>query len=213
MKTKLFKAALLTWLTAVFFGTVRGQTPAATPAAAPPPIIQPKVIEDPSTRAGWRRYQFGDGPSFSVIMPGQPTASAERASETAVVYLYLVTHDGAIYAAALLRSLGRDMESATETERQSFFRNFIEGFAKGFHESVKKNNPDYELKMADPIKVTAAARNAFQQDMTVGSFQGSAQLVFAGSGAFCVVSFWNAQTAPADREAFFKSFKLTGTPK
>jgi hypothetical protein len=214
-KRKLLRAALLTCLAMSSIAPVRGQAPAATPAAVAPAIIQPKVIEDPSVRAGWRRYQFGDQPSFSVILPSAPEATAERAPGpvAAVVYLYISTTDTGVYAASRLDGLGLNIERGSEVQRQTFFKTYIEGFAKGFQESMKKNNLNYELKLLEPKKVTAAGREAFQQDLNVGPFQGSAQLVFAGSGAFCVLSNWNSQAAAADRDAFFNSFQLIGTPK
>jgi hypothetical protein len=218
MKTKrtLLKAAVLTCLANTYIVTVQGQSPAPTPAAVTPlAVIQPKLVEDPSVRAGWRRYQFGDAPFFSVILPTAPEATAERAggSASAVAYLYISTTDSGIYVASRLDSIGLNIERETESERQKFFRTYIEGFARGFQESMKKENLDYELKLLEPRKVTAAGREAFQQDLTVGPFQGSAQLVFAGTGAFCVLSIWNARAPAADRDAFFHSFQLTGTPK
>lgn len=208
---RLLKAVVLVCFAVACNATVRGQSPAATPAAVKPTAIQPKVIEDPSVPAGWRRYQFGDEPAFSVILPGPPEATAEGMSGAGVVYMYMSVTDTAIYAAVRLTGLGHDMERASETERQTYFRNFIEGFAKGFQESGKKN--DFELKLLDTKKVTAAGREAFQQDLTAGPYQGSAQLVFAGSGAFCVLSFWNPQSPAANGVAFFNSFQLTSAPK
>ncbi|MCM3869245.1 MAG: hypothetical protein ND895_00935 [Pyrinomonadaceae bacterium] len=210
-----FKAAALLCIVVACTEIVEGQSTTPTPAAKPglPAIfaIQPKVIEDPSVRAGWRRYQFGDDPAFSVILPSPPEAIAERTKGDSVVYLYMSVTDTAVYGAARMTGLGVDMERAPETERQGYFRNFIEGFAKGFQESVKKNN--YELNLLDPKKAIAAGREAFQQDLTVGPYQGSAQLVFVGSGAFCVLSIWNPQSPPANGVTFFNSFQLTGTPK
>jgi hypothetical protein len=213
---KLLKGALLLCLPIAYVATVRGQSPAATPAAvAPPAVIQPKIIEDPTVRTGWRRYQFGDQPFFSVILPSAPEATAERAPgpAAAVVHLYISSTNTGVYAASRLDGIGLSIERETETERQRFFRTYIEGFAKGFQASMKKENLNYEFKLLEPKKITVAGREAFQQDLTVGPFQGSAQLVFAGSGAFCVLSIWNPQAPAGDQEAFFRSFQLSGTPK
>jgi len=191
---------------------VSGQTPAPQPAATPIPA---RVVEDPKVPVGWRRYQFGDAPNFSVILPAVPEVSAERAPgvETAVVHLYITSNDNAVYAASRLQGLGINMETASEDVRASFFKNYVEGFSKGFHSSMVKNNINHELKMLTPTKVRAANRDAFQQDFTVGPFTGRAQLTFAGSGAFCIITVWNQRTPAVDRESFFNSFLLTGTPK
>jgi len=208
MKTnlKLFKVLLLMFLAAVCIATTWGQSLPASPGL-PATFIQPKVIEDRSVRAGWQRYQFGVEPPFSVILPVAPDVTAER-NATALVNTYLSNKGSAVYGASRLDGIGRISESATEDERQTFFRNFIEGFARGFQEALKKDNLKYEMKLSEPRKVTAAGHEALQQDLTVGAFQGSAQLVFLGSGAFCVFSIWNPETPAADREAFFNSFQL-----
>jgi hypothetical protein len=121
--------------------------------------------------------------------------------------------DNAVYGAVRLDGIGRNMERATEAERKTFFQSFIEGFVTSFQEGLKKDNLNYEMKLSDPKKVRAAGREAFQQELTVGPLQGSAQLVFVGSGAFCILSIWNPQTPAADHEAFFNSFQLGDIPK
>jgi len=223
-KTKLLAAALLLFAAASHFAGAGAQTPAAPPASRIPPPVAPQptpypatVVADASARAGWRRYQFGDSPAFSVVMPTQPESSAERTpspgAPAMVVHLYISTNDGGVYGAARLDGLPINVERSTEAERRGFFQNFTGGFVNGFQDSLKQNKLDYELKLLDPKKVTAAGYAGFEQDFTVGPFSGRAQLVFAGKGAFCVMSIWN-QTAPAaDREAFFNSFRLAGAPK
>ena len=201
-------------LTAISVSAQATATATPTPRQAVPPVPA-KVIDDASVPSGWRRYQFGESPNFSVIMPAAPEATAERAPgiETAVVNLYIATNDNAVYGASRLQGLGTNMDAVSEDVRASFFKNYIEGFSRGFQGSMKQNNLNYELKMLPPTKVKATNRDAFQQDFTVGPFTGRAQLVFAGSAAFAVLTIWNQRTPTIDRELFFNSFKLTGTPK
>jgi len=191
---------------------VSAQTPAPQPAVTPIPA---RAVEDPKAPAGWRRYQFGEAPIFSVILPSQPEATAEGAPglPTAVVNLYITTNDNAVYAASRLQGLGVNMETAPEAARATFFKNYVEGFTRGFHSSLAQNNITHELKMLPPTKVRAANREAFQQDFTVGPLTGRAQLTFAGTAAFCIITVWNPHTPAVDREAFLNSFQLTGTPK
>lgn len=188
------------------------QTPAPQAAITPIPA---KVIEDPKAPVGWRRYQIGEAPVFSVILPSPPEVSAQRApgAATAVVNLYITSNDNAVYAASRLQGLGVNMETVTEAARAVFFKNYVEGFTKGFHSSLAQNNITHELKMLPPIKVRAANREAFQQDFTVGPLTGRAQLTFAGSAAFCIITIWNPQTPAIDRESFLNSFQLIGPPK
>lgn len=191
---------------------VSAQTPPAQPSVTPIPA---QAINDPNVPTGWRRYQFGDAPLFSVILPAAPEVSAERAPglPTAVVSLYIASNDNAIYGASRLEGLGLNMESVSQGARESFFKNYIEGFGRGFQSSMKQNNIDYELKMLPSTKVKAAGRDAFQQDFTVGPFTGRAQLTFAGSSAFCVLAVSSQRTPALDRESFLNSFQVTETPK
>lgn len=223
-RLKLLTAALLLLAAAPHFDEAGAQTPAAPPASQklPPTMPQPTpypatVVGDASERAGWRRYQFGDSPAFSVVMPAPPGARAERRTSpggsAVVVHVYISTDDGGVYGAARLDGLPSNVERSTEAERQGFFQNFTAGFVKGFQESLKKNDLDYELKLLEPKKVTAAGRDAFEQDFNVGPFQGRSQFVFAGKAAFCVMSIWNQTVPAADREAYFSSFRLAGAPK
>lgn len=181
----------------------------ARPTPTPYPIV---VVDDDSTRPGWRRYQFGTAPVFSVVMPERPQASAERtpSAPDAVVHLYITASEKGVYGASRLDGLPVNMEGVTEAQRETFFRNYVEGFANGFREGLRANNLNYELSLTAPKKVRAAGREAFEQGMTVGPFQGRAQLVFTGNSAFCITAIWTAETPAADYQAFFNSFRLTG---
>lgn len=174
--------------------------------------IPAKAIEDALAPAGWRRYQFGDRPAFSVFLPAAPEVSASVAFDT-TTNLYTTGNSSGVYIAARIDFVQANLEKASEASREKYFQEFFAGFAKGFQESVGKNNPTYELQLLNPKKVmTASGREGYQQDMTVGPFKGQAQLVFVGRSAFCVTSIWNQKTPAAETEAFFKSFKLTASP-
>ncbi|HYN86688.1 MAG TPA: hypothetical protein VER32_15670 [Pyrinomonadaceae bacterium] len=213
-----------TTLTAVLFAAcvaacapdARAQTqptPVGPPAVAQRPTPTPYpivVVADASVRAGWQRYQFGASPAFSVAMPARPEANAERmpTAPDAVVHFYLTASERGVYGASRLDGLALDMDGVTEAQRESFFREYVTGFGEGFRQGLKASNLDYELSFKPSKKVRAAGREAFEQDMTVGPFQGRAQLVFAGHAAYCVVAVWTAETPAADYQAFFDSFRL-----
>jgi hypothetical protein len=197
----------------LMIGAVHAQTP--TPTPIPVTVMPPTVTDDASAPAGWHRYQFGAEPVFSVVLPAAPESTAERVPSlpTAVVQLHISTAASGVFAATRVDGIGRSFENATEAERKAFFGTYIEGFARGFRESLKKNNINSETTFDEPTKATAASRDAFQQDFAVGVLKGRAQLVFAGSGAFCVLAIWPPDSPIAHREAFFNSFQLIGTPK
>ena len=205
---------LLVLLFALTAATSLGQAPVSKPPALPADSIPAKVVVDPNTPAGWQRYQFGERPQFSVILPAAPESSAEQMPDsTTIVNLYIAPAVGiGIFAAARLDKIPADLEKAHESRREAFFKEYFGGFAKGFQESMAKNNLSFQLQLLDSQKVvTATGRSGFQQDMSVGPFKGRAQLVFVGTSAFCVLAIWNEQVPTATLETFFKSFKLTAS--
>lgn len=215
----LLKAVLFAACVAVCASAARAQTrpgPVGPPPVAARPTPTPYAVvavEDSSVvLAGWRRYQFGASPAFSVAMPARPDANAERmpSAPDAVVHFYLTASERGVYGASRLDGLALDMDGVTDAQREGFFREYVTGFAEGFRQGLKANNLDYELTFKPSKKVRAAGRDAFEQELTVGPFQGRAQLVFAGRAAFCVVAIWTAETPAADLQAFFNSFRLTG---
>jgi hypothetical protein len=178
----------------------------------PAVVISAKAIEDALAPVGWRRYQFGDRPAFSVFLPTEPEVSASATSDT-TTNLYTTANSNGVYIAARIDFVQANLEKAAEASREKYFQEFFAGFAKGFQEGVGKTNPTYELQLLNPKKVmTASGREGYQQDMTVGSFKGQAQLIFVNRSAFCVISIWSQKTPAAETEAFFKSFKLTASP-
>lgn len=216
LKKGLLSASLLL-LAAASSSVARAQTTTSPPPrpAAPRPGPTPypiAVVEDASAPAGWRRYRFGNAPTMSVVMPARPDASAQRSgpAPNAVVHLYITASQKGVYGAARLDGLPINIERSTEAERQGFFETYVSGFARGFQQSLRSNNLEYELRLTGSKKVRAAGREAFEQEFTVGPFRGRAQLVFVGTGAFCVVSIWPPDTPAADYEAFFKSFRIGG---
>ena len=203
---------LLLMLLALTAATSLGQAPVSKLPAQPVDPIPAKVVADISAPAGWQRYQFGERPQFSVILPAAPESSAERMPDsTTIVNLYIAPAAGTgIFAAARLDKIPADLEKAPESRREAFFKEYFAGFAKGFQESMAKNNLSFQLQLLDSQKVvTATGRGGFQQDMSVGPFKGRSQLVFVGTSAFCVLAIWNEKVPAATYETFFKSFQLT----
>ncbi len=207
------KLRALLFVTLVAFGPATGLCQTAGPKApSVPAVVTPaKVVPDTSAPPGWQRYQFGDRPAFSAILPAVPEATAERApNSTSITSIYTATNTGGIYVVGRVDEISTDIDKAPEATREKFFKEFFAGFAEGFKEGLAKSNFNFQLQLLNPKKVmTATGREGFQQDMTIGPFKGQAQLVFAGRSALCVVAIWNASAPPAELEAFFKSFKIT----
>lgn len=199
-------------------GAALAQTP--TPTPVPPPAARPaptphpvKVVEDAAARAGWTRYQFGDAPAFSVLLPARPNADARSVaspdSPNAVAHLYLAEGSAAFYSAQRMDGFSIDLDREPESAQRNLFGVFVKGFTESFRDEMRRGGVDFELELRAPKKVTAAGRSAFEQDFSYGPLDGRAQVVFAGRGVFCVVAVWSReQGAAAERETFFKSFRL-----
>ncbi|HEV2883771.1 MAG TPA: hypothetical protein VGW36_02875 [Pyrinomonadaceae bacterium] len=203
---------LLMWLAFACVSSVQAQSPTPSPATV---AVQAKVIDDPTVHAGWRRYQFGERPHFSVIFPVAPQGTTEKPPDAggATVNTYISSNQNAFYAASRIDGIALNIENAGDAKREEFFKVYMQGFARGFEQGMKSRNANFELKLLEPKRITIAGRPGFQQDFSVLPFNGSGRLVFVGTGAFVVVAIWSPDNPVADREAFFKSFQLTGTPK
>ena len=191
--------------------------PPPAPRAAPTP--QPlKVVPDPSARAGWTRYQFGDSPAFSLLMPARPTASAlnvaSREDPDTVAHLYLAEGAAAAFSAQRVDGFSVDMDRVPEAAKRGLFDIFIKGFMDSFREEMRRNGFDFAVELRAPKKSKAAGREAFEQDFAYGPLDGRAQVVFAGHSAFAAIAVWSREAGlAADRETFFQSFRLAPAPK
>lgn len=243
-RTRILTAALL-WSLLPFYGASRSgaaaaqtpqpQPPAPTPTQSqppastkPPPVAppgarpaptpyEPRAVADPSARPGWTRYQFGDSPAFSVLLPARPNASAtsisSREDPNAVAHLFFADGASAVFGAQRMDGLTNDTERAAEAVRLSMFRNFVAGFADGFAEGLRKQGLDSKVEMGQPRKARIAGRDGFEQDFKYGPLDGRAQIVFAGHSMLCLMAVWSREDGvAADREAFFQSFRIDPPP-
>lgn len=231
IRIKILTATLLPpllLLCASHVGAAVAQTPPPRPPASPTPSVSPqpppaprsaptpyapKVVEDPAARAGWTRYQFGDSPAFSVLMPVRPNASAtsiaSREDPNAVAYLYLAEGGSSVFGAQRMDGFTADMDRAPEGAKQGLFTIFVKGFTDSFREELRRGGLDFAVELSAPKKVKAAGRDAFEQDFTYGPLNGRAQVVFAGHSVFSVIAVWSREAGvAADRETFFSSFRL-----
>lgn len=205
--TPVFSTLLLLLFTFPVF--VRAQTASPEQKTTPATPITARVLVDQSVPAGWQRYQMGERPSFSVIFPVAPQASAEKnALSGSLTNIYLATDDNGVFVAA--RFSGIVGGTAGNERQERFFKEFVTGFAEGMKESLATRNINAELKFTDSKKITTASgQTGFQQDMMLGPFKGRAQVAFVDTSGFAIVALWSATTPASAHEAFFNSFQLT----
>jgi hypothetical protein len=207
IKFRAVKAHLICLVLLLSVANVHPQSAAPKPPTDPVNAIPARVIDDPSVRAGWRRYGFGASAGFSVILPAEPALTSE-AMQTQIINTYIAATSSGVYAAARVDRIPVHMESAAEQVRSRYFREYFQGFAKGMEKSLASTGQSVQLQEVTKV-ATAAGRDGFQQRFAFGSMQGRAQMVFVGSSAFCIIALWTPAAPAADYESFFSSFRIT----
>lgn len=211
MKRKFWQTIFLLIFIGGYGATVRAQS-------LPPPVPNPTPfavvpVEDSSAPAGWRRYNIGTQPVLSVVLPAPPDANAERSGPELSTHTYLANSANATYGIARIAGFTINIEQAAEPTRQEFFNGFMKGFARGFKQGQKAPNDSLAVVLGDSHKVNAAAREGFEQDLAAGHLKGKAQMIFVGPNAIALIAIWIDDASRADRDAFFKSLRVTVNPE
>jgi len=186
---------------------IRAQSPQPQQPGLPALMIPARVVEDPSVKDGWRRYEIGATPTLSLILPSKPNGTVEEV-QGQVINTYVSANSTGVYAAVRIDRLATNLERATEEARSNYFRTFFQGFALGFEKAVSQSVKD-KLELLEVTQVpTATGRNGFQQRMTLGTTQGRGQMVFVGNSAIGLVALWFPGAPAADVDSFFGSFRI-----
>ena len=182
---------------------VGGQSPRSQTPGRPAGAIPIRPVDDPSVKAGWRRYDIGTTPILGVILPSPPGVTAETV-EGQQVNTFVSTNPSGVCAAVRIDRIPVNLENASEDVRSKYFQVFFEGFARSF-----QNNLQYSLVLLEVTQLTTTAgHKGFQQRLTLGPMQGRSQMVFVGDSAFALVALWLPDAPAADYDSFFDSFRL-----
>ena len=185
---------------------VHAQSPAPQKPGLPS-AIPARAVEDPSVKAGWRRYEIGATATLGVILPSVPAHTVETAGGQDI-NTYVSTNETGVYAAVRIDRLPVNLESASEEVRSRYFQSFFEGFARGFQKGLGPTIKDSLALLEVTLEMTATGRKGYQQRLTLGTMQGRSQMVFVGNSAFALVALWLPNAPAADYESFFGSFRI-----
>ena len=192
-----------------------GQTTAPSPLPPPVAVQKPitvKAVEDASAPAGWKRYEIGDGPLLSVLLPHQPeehTSQEELGGEKpSTMRIYSATAGGVIYSALYAEDLPFIAERMPETYKQAFFEGMWKGFVQGMREGMEKNGVLFKVTPLSQRPVTISGLKGSEQEFILGPMQGRAQIAMAGQRAFMLLAFWMDDKTTSERTAFFNSFQI-----
>jgi hypothetical protein len=181
-----------------------------TPAAQPPPLVA-RPVADKLAPAGWTRYEIGQPTRFSLILPGAPSANAERMTLTPKIAVtvrnYMSLGESGLYGATYIDDLPAEVMNAAM--KRTFFESFVEGFAKGFQAQMSKSGAGGQVKMLEQRPAMAAGLAGYEQDFSFDTMTGRVRLVYDGSRAYAVLSFWSDPATNGDRAAFFDSLRVS----
>jgi hypothetical protein len=189
----------------------QGKTPAPAAAApAQPAPLPARPVADKLAPAGWTRYEIGQPTRFSLILPGQPTGSAERMVFSPKVSMtvrnYMSLGDSGLYGATYIDDLPADIMNAAM--KRTFFEYFVKGFAEGFQTQMNKTGTTAQVKMLEQRAATAGGLSGYEQDFEFDKMTGRVRLVYDGARAYAVLSFWSDPATDADRIVFFDSLRV-----
>lgn len=175
-----------------------------------------KVIDEASAPAGWKRYEFGEGPVISALLPNQPREFSEQKSlggpKPTTMRAYTSKIEEAIFTAFYAEDLPFVAERMTEDIRKSFFDGMWKGFAQGMQKGLEEQGLLFTLTALEQRPITIDGLRGVEQNFTVGPMLGRAQMSIVGQRAFMAIAFWSEDSPPGERTAFFNSFRIHAQP-
>lgn len=187
-------------------------TPAPSPsnAATQPSPLAARPVVDKSAPAGWTRYEVGNPVRFSLLLPAEPSESHERMTLnptlTVTVRNYMSLGGSGLYGATYIDDLPAKIMNATM--KRMFFESFVKGFAEGFQTTMNSRGATEQVTMLEQRTATAAGLAGYEQDFAYDKMTGRVRLVYDGSRAYAVLSFWSDPATDGDRIMFFDSLRI-----
>lgn len=188
----------------------RAKTPPSPVATVETVPLAARPVADKLAPAGWTRYEIGQPMRFSLILPAAPSGSQERMTLTpnltVTVRNYMSLGESGLYGATYIDDLPAEVMNAAM--KRTFFEYFVKGFAEGFQTEMNKNGAPGQVNMLAQRAATAGGLSGYEQDFTFEKMTGRVRLVYDGSRAYAVLSFWSDPATEADRTAFFDSLRV-----
>jgi hypothetical protein len=210
---KKFCALLIVVVGATLFGQAQ-QPPQPRPVATPSEItpLRMTVVTDASALPGWKRYQFGEPQLFSGVFPVEPQYQSEKFpvfQGSLVTRLYMAPSATGVYGLNYIESPLAAVPGPTDAQTRAFFKSYMDGFIDGFKKGLEqKGFTNMETKSSAERKVQISGLDGFEQDLTIGPFEGRSQVVFIGRKVYAAIALWTQDNPAAERAAFFNSFQI-----
>lgn len=166
-------------------------------------------MSEPSASVGWKRYQLGDTPKFSVTLPNEPISSVSVIKDTEqTARTYISKTSSGVYGASYLNDLPFAASRSTVSGNEFFFDTFIKAFALNIQTSIPKDGTNLKFKMLGWHGITIGNLEGLEQDFSVGKFLGRARLYRIEQGGLCFVAIWTETSPLVERTTFFDSVQI-----
>jgi hypothetical protein len=188
-------------------------TPGVIAQAAVPPQGA-RVVEDAAAPAGWKRYEFkyGEGDAMSVFFPKAPEESTEKSdvSDGSYTIVHMLNADTpvGVYFASYMELIAAGGIKITPAARDVIFNNFWKSFSSGMQQQMEKLGIQAKLTSSEPRKITAAGREAQEQDFNVGNVTGRYRAVLGERTVYMVVTLSFGEGASKERDIFLESLRI-----
>lgn len=189
-----------------------GPAPSAQGAKAVVKMPPVKALADSSAPRGWKKFQYGEPPRFSILLPEKHEAAGELvpmagADKPATTYVYTGETETSVYMAMYIEDLPFIGERMAENLKQAFYDGMWSGMLNGMKSEVEKNGLLFKITSGEKKQITVSGLEGRSQDFTFGPLNGHARMVITGQRAYMAVSM-----APPDgggeRAVFFNSFEI-----
>jgi hypothetical protein len=190
-----------------------GQAQQPDPAAAAEIVpLRMTAVEDASAPSGWKRYQFGNPTLFSALLPGAPQYQSKKfpaGQGSLSAHLYIIPSSTGVLGLNYIESSATAAPGNSETESRRFFNGYMKGFIESLKEGLKnKGVTDLETEVSVERRIKVSGHDGYEQDFSIGPFNGRSQVVFLGRNVYSAIAFWNKQSASNESGVFFKSFQI-----
>lgn len=169
-------------------------------------------MSESSAPVGWKRYQLGEIPVFSLILPTEPVVGISVNKDTnQSTRTYISKISAGVYGASYLNDLPFAASRATESGNEFFFDTFIKAFVLNGQNSVPESGVNLKFKMIGQRKIAIGNFEGLEQDFSVGKSLGRARLYRIGQRGLCFVAIWTENSPLVERTKFFDSVQIVTT--
>jgi hypothetical protein len=196
----------------------QGATPPPPPGAAQTAVKMPpsRTVEDASAPAGWKKYEFGATPLFTILLPAEHESAAVQVpmggSDTATTYVYVGQGDSGVFMTMYVEDMPLIAERLSEEWKQNFYAGLWRGMVEGMRSEMEKNGVLFKIESGELKKTKISGHDGREQEFTFGPLKGLTRMVLVGRRAYVALSMVQPEKPLTEHTAFFDSFAIYAKP-